>query len=123
MVYEKIEYLFFVVRKTKVFEDMDPDAKQKLTHSMSIMTSLFQKLSKNAVPIVQLELICSRRETFIAVACVFEKYEDKSIPLTISALENLLLCREKDLKCLEEVVSTVEKLQFLFKEICESKFE
>lgn len=111
------------MRKTKVFEDMDSAAKQKLAHSMSFMTSLFQKLSKNTVPIVQLKLLCSRRETFIAVACVFEKYEDKSIPLTTSALENLLRCREKDLNCLEEVVSTVEKLQFLFKEICESKFE
>jgi hypothetical protein len=87
------------------------------------MTSLFQKLSNNAVSIAQLELLCSRKETFIAVACVFELYEDKNIPLTSSALENLLLCREKDLKCLGDVIGTVEILQFLFKEICESKLQ
>jgi hypothetical protein len=102
---------------------MEQVAKQKLTHSMSIMTSLFQKLSNNAVSIAQLELLCSRKETFIALACVFEKYEDKNIPLTSSELENLLLCREKDLKCLGDVIGTVEILQILFKEICESKLQ
>lgn len=100
---------------------MDLVAKEKLAHSISIMTSLFQKLSNSEIQIVQLELICSKKETFIAVANVFEKHQSSSVPLTIDALDNQLQCREKDLKCLEEIISTVKKLQFLFKEISDSK--
>jgi hypothetical protein len=109
------------VSGSPVFQDMDPDAKQKLMHSISIITSLFQKVSNSEIQIVQLELVCFKRETFIAVAKVFEKHHSSSIPLTIPVLDNQIQCREKDLKCLEETISTVKKLQFLFKEISDSK--
>lgn len=46
---------------------------------------------------------------------------NENLPLTTAAFENLLFCRDKDLKSVEEVIRTVEKLQFLLKEISESK--
>lgn len=68
-----------------------------------------------------LEFITTKKDTFLAVAQVFEKYKETSLPLTSSALKNIVLCREKDLKRLQEVITTVQKLQFFFKEIGESK--
>ncbi|XP_062570766.1 E3 ubiquitin-protein ligase RNF213-like isoform X2 [Saccostrea cucullata] len=103
--------------KTRVFADMNSAAKEKLQRSVTIMKSLFHKLSKNDLHITCLELICSRKETFISVATVFENHENISMPLTISALNNMLMCREKDLNFAEEIITTVEKLQFLFKDI------
>lgn len=85
------------------------------------MESLFRDLYNNTVKIKLLELIIGKKETFLAVANVVERYKNSSILLTSSALKNTLLCREKDLKVLEDIIATVRKLQYFFREIRESK--
>lgn len=113
--------LFYSVLKKEVIQSMDETARHSLSRSVSLMESLFQKLRRNEVRIEMLELITSKKDTFLAVAQVFENYNDKSLPLTSLALENIVSCREKDLKRLQEVIHTVKKLQFFFREISESK--
>lgn len=114
-------FTYVSVLKKEVIQSMDKTAQHNLSRSVSLMESLFKKLLKNEVRIEVLELITSKKETFLAVAQVFEKFNDKSIPLTSSALENIVSCREKDLKRLQEVITTVQKLHFFFREISESK--
>lgn len=100
---------------------MDQSAQRDLSRSVTLMGLLFQNLLRNTVEIEMLEFITTKKDTFLAVAQVFEKYKETSLPLTSSALKNIVLCREKDLKRLQEVITTVQKLQFFFKEIGESK--
>lgn len=100
---------------------MDHSARRDLSRSVTLMGSLFQNLLRNTIKFEKLELITAKKDTFFAVAQVFEKYKETSLPLTSSALKNIVLCREKDLNRLQEVLTTVQKLQFLFKEISESK--
>lgn len=100
---------------------MDRSAQDNLSRSFTLTESLFQDLYNNTVKIKHLELIIEKKETFLAVANVVEKYKNSSIPLTSSALKNILLCREKDLKVLEDVIATVRKLQYFFREIRESE--
>lgn len=104
-----------------VIAGMDQSARRYLSRSVTLMGLLFQNLLRNTVEIKMLELITAKKDTFLAVAQVFEKYKETSLPLTSSALKNIVLCREKDLKRLQEVKTTVQKLQFFFKEISESK--
>lgn len=99
---------------------MEPTSQEMLRRSVEIFTNLFKELHKNTVKVETLEMIISKKDIFLAVAEVIEKIT-KNLPLTSFAFENLLLCREKDLKRLVEVIGTVEKLQFLFKEISERK--
>lgn len=115
-------YYFPVLGKV-VIAGMNQSAQHNLYRSVTLIESLIQHLLRNAIKIEMLELIISKKDTFLAVAQVFEKYKDTSLPLTSSALENIVLCREKDLKRLQEVITTVQKLQFLFKEISESKLK
>lgn len=100
---------------------MDQSAQRDLSRSVTLMGLLFQNLLRNTVEIEMLEFITTKKDTFLAVAQVFEKHKETSLPLTSSALKNIVLCREKDLKRLQEVITTVQKLQFFFKEIGESK--
>lgn len=104
-----------------LIENMDQSARDNLSRSFTLTESLFQDLYNNTVKIKHLELIIEKNETFLAVANVVEKYKNSSIPLTSSALKNTLLCREKDLKVLEDVIATVRKLQYFFREIRESE--
>lgn len=114
-------FTYVSVLKKRVIQRMDETAQHNLSRSVSLMESLFKKLLRNEVRIEMLELITSKKETFLAVAQVFENFNDKSLPLTSAALENIVSCREKDLKRLQEVITTVQKLQFFFREISESK--
>lgn len=100
---------------------MDPAAQGNLDRSVMIMRTLCLNLYENTVNVETLGFIISKQTVFLAVTNVFEKYQHENLPLTTSAFENLLSCREKDLKSLEEVIKTVEKLHFLLKEISESK--
>lgn len=101
---------------------MDPIAKENLRKSVSMMEVLFQDLYRNSVVVRQLEIIIPERQTFITVAQIFEKNAEDKIPLTYKAVENLLLCREKDVKALEGVTCTVQTLARLFEEINKSMF-
>lgn len=100
---------------------MDPTAKDYLNRSVMILRTLCLSLYENTVNVQTLEFIISKKEVFLEVVKVFENCRNESLPLITSEFENLLSCRDKDLRSLEEVVRTVEKLQFLFKEISESK--
>lgn len=100
---------------------MDHTAQENLDRSVMILRALCWSLYENTVIVETLEFIISKKEVFLAVVNVFENCGNENIPLISSEFENLLLCRDKDLKSLEEVVRTVEKLQFLLKEISESK--
>lgn len=113
--------MFFSVLEKVVIAGMDQSARRYLSRSVTLMGLLFQNLLRNTVEIEMLELITAKKDTFLAVAQVFEKYKETSLPLTSSALKNIVLCREKDLKRLQEVKTTVQKLQIFFKEISESK--
>lgn len=104
-----------------IFRMMEPSAQNNLDRSVRILRALCWSLYENTVDVGTLAFIISKKENFLAVANVFERCKNENLPLTTAAFENLLLCRDKDLKSLEEVISTVEKLQFLFKEISESK--
>lgn len=100
---------------------MDPTAQDYLNRSVMILKTLCSSLYENTVNVQTLEFIISKKEVFLEVVKVLENCRNESLPLITSEFENLLSCRDKDLRSLEEVVRTVEKLQFLFKEISESK--
>lgn len=100
---------------------MDPTAQDYLNRSVMILKTLCSSLCENTVNVQTLEFIISKKEVFLEVVKVLENCRNESLPLITSEFENLLSCRDKDLRSLEEVVRTVEKLQFLFKEISESK--
>lgn len=117
----KSKISLFQFWKKVVIAWMDQSAQRDLSRSVTLMGLLFQNLLRNTVEIEMLEFITTKKDTFLAVAQVFEKYKETSLPLTSSALKNIVLCREKDLKRLQEVITTVQKLQFFFKEIGESK--
>lgn len=99
---------------------MQPKSQQMLKRSVRMFCQLLRKLHDNTVTVETLEMIIPKKDIFLTVAEVIEK-NTKELPLTSFAFKNLLLCREKDLKRLMEVIETVEKLQFLFKEISERK--
>lgn len=99
---------------------MEPKSQHMLNRSVTIFYQLFRELHHNTVKVETLEMIIPKKDIFLAVAEVIEKIR-KDLPLTSFAFKNLLECREKDLKRLMEVIETVEKLQFLFKEISERK--
>lgn len=99
---------------------MEPKSQHMLNRSVTIFYQLFRELHQNTVKVETLEMIIPKKDIFLAVAEVIEKIR-KDLPLTSFAFKNLLECREKDLKRLMEVIETVEKLQFLFKEISERK--
>ena len=113
---------YLSVLNSKVFSSMDHIAQENLKKSVSMMEVLFQELYRNSVEIRQLEIVISERHTFIYVAKIFEDHADDRIPLTSQAVENLLLCREKDLKALEEVTCTVQKLARMFEEMNKSMY-
>lgn len=106
---------------TNIFRMMEPSAQYNLDRSVKILRALCWSLYANTVDVETLALIISKKEIFLAVANVFEMCINENLPLTTAAFENLLFCRDKDLKSVEEVIRTVEKLQFLLKEISESK--
>lgn len=115
-------YFFcLAVLKKNIFTMMDPTAQSNLERSVMILRTLYWSLYENTVNVETLGFIISKQKVFLAVTNVFEECPNENLPLTTSAFENLLLCREKDLKSLEEVIRTVEKLHFLLKEISESK--
>lgn len=101
---------------------MDLIAQENLGKSVSIVERLFWDLKTDIVVVGHLEIIISQRNTYISVAKVYEQHAEDRIPLTSKALENLLMCREKDLKALEETTSTVQKLVRLFEEINKSMY-
>lgn len=56
------------------------------------------------------EFIIEKNEIFFVVVNVVEKYKNLSIFLILFVLKNILLCWEKDLKVLEDVIVIVWKL-------------
>lgn len=117
------KYIFnFLVLQSEIFKLMDHKATANLEKSLSIMGELFMDLHQHRVSIEVLGLVTSKKEFFLTVTDLFEKYQNDSLPMTSSAYRNLLSCREKDLKTLNEVIRTVETLQMFFEEISESKF-
>lgn len=101
---------------------MDKTARSYLENSVSLMESSFQNLKTNSIQIKMLKLFVSKKEAFIAVANVFEKHSSQRLPLTTHELKNILRCREKDLKRLKEIITTVQKAKYFLNEISESKF-
>ena len=113
---------FFLVLQSEILKLMDHKAITNLEKSLSILRELFMDLHQHRVSIEVLGLVTSKKEMFLTVTDLFEQYQNDSLPMTSSAYRNLLLCREKDLKNLNEVIRTVETLQMFFEEISESKF-
>ena len=101
---------------------MDFEAERNLETSLSIMRTIFVDLHQHDVTIEVLNLLISKKEMFLAVTDLFEKHQSKCLPIMSSAYKTLLLCREKDLKTLDEVMTTVETLRIFCEEIKESKF-
>ena len=101
---------------------MDLIAQDNLRKSVAIVEGLFRDLYTDIVVVGHLEIIISQRNRFISVARVYEQHAEDRIPLASKAFENLLMCREKDLKALEETTSTVQKLARLFEEINKSMY-
>lgn len=100
---------------------MDRIAKENLQKSMEIFKSLFKDLKVHNVSVCVMEFIISEKDMLFAVADLFENHFDDSHPLRRSELENILLCREKDLKALKEVYETVVILRFFFRVIYKGK--
>ena len=111
-----------IVLQSEIFQMMEPEAKDNLERSLSIMRTICVELYQHHVSIEVLYLLISKKEMFLAVTDLFEKHQSECLPIMSSAYKNLLLCREKDLKTLNEVMTTVETLRFFFEEIRESKF-
>lgn len=101
---------------------MERTAKFYLERSISLMESSFQNLKTHSIQMKILELFVSKKEAFLAVANVFEKHSQKSLPLTRHTLEWILWCREKDLKRMKEIIETVHKAKYFLNAISESKF-
>lgn len=120
--HKQVYFKFFLVLQSEIFKLMDHKAIANLETSLSILRKLFMDLHQHRVSIEVLGLVTSKKEIFLTVTDLFEQYQNDSLPMTSSAYRNLLSCREKDLKTLNEVIRTVETLQMFFEEISESKF-
>lgn len=101
---------------------MDKTARFYLERSVYLMKSSFQNLKTNSIQMKMLKLFVSKKEAFLTVANVFETHSSQRLPLTTHALKNILRCREKDLKRLKEIITTVQKAKYFLNEINESKF-
>lgn len=117
-----IFFIFILVSRKIIIEEMEGTARRYLERSVSLMESSFQNLKTNSVQIKMLEFFVSKTETFLAVANVFETHSPERLPLKTHALKNILRCREKDLKRLKEIIITVNKAKYFLNEISESKF-
>lgn len=106
---------------TNIFQNVDQIAKENLQKSLEILKSLFKDLKVHNVSVCVMEFIISEKDMLFAVADFFQNHFGDSHPLRRSELENILLCREKDLKALKEVYKTVVILRIFFRVINKGK--